>query len=187
MQEGSYAADGAKHCVRPIDMQGKNAGLIMRRINPEAMLEAWKFHLEESSLWLKSLALEDGSTPFKKRANKVIAQEGNTKGLDEGALCTICQKVLDRCIHRVERNERRKVSEVRSVMEGLIRGVIRGVQQEVAHVKKHEQKDRVVVKRVLDGMIRKIEHQVIQPTNKRFDGYEQENNSLPSIGGNHWK
>lgn len=161
MHEGSYAADGAKHCVRPIDLQGKNAGLIMRRINPEAMREAWKFHLEESSLWLKSLALEDGITPFKKRLGKMIGEEGNTKGLDVANISSICRKVLDRCIRRVERNERGKVSEVRSVMEGLIRGVVRGVHQDNVHNKKHCQKDRFVVKRILDGLVRKIEHQVI--------------------------
>ena len=30
MEEGSYAANGIKHCVRPCDMAGKSAALIMR-------------------------------------------------------------------------------------------------------------------------------------------------------------
>ncbi|KAK9838261.1 hypothetical protein WJX81_000973 [Elliptochloris bilobata] len=32
MQSGGYAAAGLKHCVRPVDMAGRSAGLIMRRI-----------------------------------------------------------------------------------------------------------------------------------------------------------
>jgi hypothetical protein len=30
MQENSYAANGIKHCVRPCDMTGKSAAIIMR-------------------------------------------------------------------------------------------------------------------------------------------------------------
>ncbi|EFN53716.1 hypothetical protein CHLNCDRAFT_136563 [Chlorella variabilis] len=36
MEEGGYAANGIKHCVRPMDMSGKSAGMILRRINPPA-------------------------------------------------------------------------------------------------------------------------------------------------------
>ena len=30
MEEGSYAANAIKHCVRPCDMTGKSAALILR-------------------------------------------------------------------------------------------------------------------------------------------------------------
>ena len=30
MEEGGYAANGVKHCVRPIDMTGKSAAIILR-------------------------------------------------------------------------------------------------------------------------------------------------------------
>lgn len=40
MEEGGYAANGIKHCVRPVDMAGKSAGLILRRINPAAWRQA---------------------------------------------------------------------------------------------------------------------------------------------------
>jgi len=30
MEEGSYAANGIKHCVRPCDMTGKSAAIIFR-------------------------------------------------------------------------------------------------------------------------------------------------------------
>lgn len=35
-----YAADGVKHCVRPRDMKGKSAAMIMRRHHPKCMEEA---------------------------------------------------------------------------------------------------------------------------------------------------
>lgn len=40
MEEGGYAANGIKHCVRPMDMSGKSAGLILRRINTQARAAA---------------------------------------------------------------------------------------------------------------------------------------------------
>lgn len=33
MEEGGYAANGVKHCVRPIDMTGKSAAIILRQMH----------------------------------------------------------------------------------------------------------------------------------------------------------
>jgi len=30
MEENSYSANGVKHCIRPIDMAGKSAAVILR-------------------------------------------------------------------------------------------------------------------------------------------------------------
>jgi hypothetical protein len=46
LQEASYAANGIKHCVRPADMAGKSAALILRRINPAAMAAACELHMQ---------------------------------------------------------------------------------------------------------------------------------------------
>jgi hypothetical protein len=35
IKSGTYAAEGAKHSVRPADMAGKSAGMILRRMHPE--------------------------------------------------------------------------------------------------------------------------------------------------------
>lgn len=40
LDDDSYAANGIKHCVRPTDMAGKSAALILRRIQPAAMRRA---------------------------------------------------------------------------------------------------------------------------------------------------
>lgn len=37
MHDKGYAANKVKHCVRPSDMTGKNAGLILRRINEKVI------------------------------------------------------------------------------------------------------------------------------------------------------
>lgn len=161
MEEGSYAADGVKHCVRPMDMQGKNAGLIMRQINPQAMLDAWKYHLEESTLWLKSLNLEEDATPFKERLNRLIREDISGRSMDEGMIASICRRVLYRCIREVEKGERDTTSEVRSVIEGLIRGVVRGIHQDDILLKRQIRQEQIMVKHVLDSVVRKIEHEVL--------------------------
>ncbi|KAL0039027.1 hypothetical protein WJX77_005595 [Trebouxia sp. C0004] len=48
MEQGGYAASGVKHCVRPVDMSGKSAGMIMRQINADALAEAKALHLEQT-------------------------------------------------------------------------------------------------------------------------------------------
>lgn len=37
---GMYAVDGIKHCVRPADMTGKSAVMLLRRIYPQLIAEA---------------------------------------------------------------------------------------------------------------------------------------------------
>ncbi|GLI69492.1 hypothetical protein VaNZ11_014126, partial [Volvox africanus] len=48
MEDDSYAANGIKHCVRPADMAGKSAALILRGIRPEAMRRARELLLTET-------------------------------------------------------------------------------------------------------------------------------------------
>jgi hypothetical protein len=39
MDKGSFAANGVKHCVRPCDMMGKSAAIILRQIREENIRE----------------------------------------------------------------------------------------------------------------------------------------------------
>ncbi|PRW33616.1 PHD zinc finger-containing [Chlorella sorokiniana] len=75
MEEGGYAANGIKHCVRPMDMSGKSAGMILRRINSRARQEAEQHHLDETCAWLHCLSL-DAST----RAATLLAQRQSAGG-----------------------------------------------------------------------------------------------------------
>lgn len=70
-----YAANGLKHCVRPTDMTGKSAGMILRKINPQAWHDAEALHLAETCAWLRHLSL-DAST----RAAALLAQRASARG-----------------------------------------------------------------------------------------------------------
>ena len=37
LEEGGFAANGVKHCVRPVDMSGKSSAFILRRMREEAV------------------------------------------------------------------------------------------------------------------------------------------------------
>jgi len=37
MEENSYAANGVKHCVRPCDMTGKSAAVILRQMHSQVV------------------------------------------------------------------------------------------------------------------------------------------------------
>ena len=59
MEEGSYAANGIKHCVRPVDMTGKSAALIMRQMHKDCVKDAKKYNeLVEMPILLSSLKIE---------------------------------------------------------------------------------------------------------------------------------
>jgi hypothetical protein len=38
MTENSYAANGVKHCVRPCDMSGKSAAVILRQMHDQVVV-----------------------------------------------------------------------------------------------------------------------------------------------------
>jgi hypothetical protein len=69
MESGSYAANGVKHCVRPVDMNGKSAGMILRRMNPTALAGAREHFMEESIDWMRGLSLNASL-----RADSILGQ-----------------------------------------------------------------------------------------------------------------
>jgi len=40
MEEGSFAANGIKHCIRPVDMSGKSAAFILRQMHTDCVKDA---------------------------------------------------------------------------------------------------------------------------------------------------
>ena len=65
MEEGSYSANGVKHCIRPCDMTGKSAACILRQMHPSVVKEAEKYdqHID-LPMWMSSLSLDDKSVPY---------------------------------------------------------------------------------------------------------------------------
>jgi hypothetical protein len=46
MEENSYAANGVKHCVRPCDMTGKSAAIILRQIHSKVVVKLILFRVK---------------------------------------------------------------------------------------------------------------------------------------------
>ena len=65
MEEASYSANGIKHCIRPCDMTGKSAAVILRQMHPNVVEEANKLDRNiDLPMWMSTLSLEDDAVPF---------------------------------------------------------------------------------------------------------------------------
>ena len=72
MNENSYAANGVKHCVRPCDMSGKSAAVIMRQMHHQVVVnyiltqkEAAKYdELIDFPAWLSSISEDPKAITF---------------------------------------------------------------------------------------------------------------------------
>lgn len=65
MEEGSYSANGVKHCIRPCDMTGKSSAVILRQMHPSVVNEAIRYdrHID-LPMWMSTLSLEDKAVSF---------------------------------------------------------------------------------------------------------------------------
>ena len=65
MEEGSFAANGVKHCIRPVDMAGKSAAFILRQMHPNCVSDAFLYdHFVELPLHLSTLSVDEASVSF---------------------------------------------------------------------------------------------------------------------------
>ncbi|CAD8044026.1 unnamed protein product [Paramecium primaurelia] len=65
MEEGSYAANAIKHCVRPCDMTGKSAALILRQMHDQVTQEAIKYDEQvDLPCHMSTLSVDDNAVPF---------------------------------------------------------------------------------------------------------------------------
>jgi len=147
MEEGGFAADGMKHCVRPSDMSGKSAGMVLRRINPAAMQAAEEHMVDETSSWMQALSLdvsmrseflnaqreEQQQRMVMLRQHRRASSNGGTRdsGNSNGTGGPRIQK------------------DVRRVMHSMI--------QRVIHNMKSEKRDRQTSKLMLISIVNKIE------------------------------
>lgn len=56
MEENSYAANGVKHCVRPCDMTGKSAAVILRQMHHQVVVPEilYRMKQQDSMKWSSS-------------------------------------------------------------------------------------------------------------------------------------
>ncbi len=65
MEEGSYSANGVKHCIRPCDMTGKSSAVILRQMHPNVVKEAIRYDRNiDLPMWFSSMSLRDDAVPF---------------------------------------------------------------------------------------------------------------------------
>eukprot|EP01016_Furgasonia_blochmanni_P042581 TRINITY_DN5663_c0_g1_i5.p1 TRINITY_DN5663_c0_g1~~TRINITY_DN5663_c0_g1_i5.p1 ORF type:complete len:831 (+),score=111.95 TRINITY_DN5663_c0_g1_i5:560-3052(+) len=75
MEENSYAANGIKHCVRPCDMSGKSAAIILRQMHSRVVTESklYDFYVDFPTQF-STLSLNDDAVPYADQ--KKIEAEG---------------------------------------------------------------------------------------------------------------
>ncbi|KAK9802889.1 hypothetical protein WJX73_002092 [Symbiochloris irregularis] len=160
MQEGGYAANGIKHCVRPMDMTGKSAALIMRKIRPEAMAAARTLWTEEALAWLSQvdLSAEPRSLmPLTAPAPGPHVQSPAASRQQEERIKRQCWQVLDSCIRRLERAEKAQVMQTkRQDKDGL--EVERVLQALIWEVQFHAMCDSLAAHQVCIGVVDQVVH-----------------------------
>eukprot|EP00210_Caulerpa_lentillifera_P001116 g1077.t1 len=170
MHDKSYAANVVKHCVRPCDMTGKSAGLIMRKINTQAWNEAIDFHLQETTTWLDQMHLD---------------QEYTAHSLTPSPLETKFSKC--KTMRPIEINSKADLhtqGEVRNVMESLLKVVIRSLNQETLNGNKLRKIENKEVRQVLDHMIKSLEaneKKQIKDQKQRYQEMSQVKNLMETM------
>lgn len=65
MEENSYAANGIKHCVRPCDMTGKSAAMILRQMHHKVVNEAQIYdEYVDLPTWMSTLSIDPKAIPY---------------------------------------------------------------------------------------------------------------------------
>ena len=85
LEEFSYSANSAKHCVRPCDLAGRSITIILRQIHPFIMEEAVKYDQEiDLPTWFSCLSLDDNAVDFatqkERQAKEIMKHENTPKG-----------------------------------------------------------------------------------------------------------
>ncbi len=138
MHDKSYAANAIKHCVRPCDMTGKSAGLIMRKINAEALSDAKRYHLDETISWLDDFHFDDADNTVSRHSYR---NRSKIKWIKHPSFDG---RILKRCHVRGSSDASRQFmkmeaqvyADVRNVLEALVKGVTKNLNQEEMTEKK---------------------------------------------------
>jgi len=65
LEEGSYAANGIKHCVRPADMSGKSAAIILRQMHNKVLKESKLYdEFVDFPAWFSTLSLNENAVTY---------------------------------------------------------------------------------------------------------------------------
>ena len=134
MENSGYAANGVKHCVRPIDMTGKSAAMILRKINDDALKLAEELFWNEGLHKLSSLSLEpanpeyliwnplfDSDSKVDKETSLLLRKQRNEKR-DENMVTSLLRSM----VKEVAKREQHRVTRKRKVTE-IVSGIVKRV------------------------------------------------------------
>ncbi|BDA45580.1 probable RNA demethylase ALKBH5 at C-terminar half [Coccomyxa sp. Obi] len=96
MEANGYAVEGVKHCVRPADLGGKSAALIMRHINGPCMQQARELFEAQTLNMLRAWSMKDAPVP------PLLPLADPRDNLSAAMIERECWNVLNNCIQRLE-------------------------------------------------------------------------------------
>ena len=122
LEPGSYAADGVKHAIKPMDMTWQSAAVILRKVRPEVCLAAESLACDDTVDWFRLLSLKDGALSHR-AATRLREQEQIEQKQ--------CSLVLESCLASVEREIKLQAACER-VVQAAIATVCRAERQDLA-------------------------------------------------------
>jgi len=129
LEPGMYAADGIKHAIKPIDMTGQSAAIILRQIRPDVRHAAENLRLDDTGDWFSLLSLQDGALSH--RAATRLREK-------EHVVLMQCQQVVAAAVARVLQSHRYDLARQRvetaaaRQCHDLVRRIVAAVAREVA-------------------------------------------------------
>jgi hypothetical protein len=166
MEHSGYAANGVKHCVRPIDMTGKSAAMILRKINEDALKVAEDLFWKESVHKLKCLSLEPAApdqliwNPLFNDSDLKMDRETafllqKLKG--EKREAKMIKSIVQRMVKEVAFRETREATRKRKVLH-VVSGMVKRVcTAERLHIDLSAE-DNLDLFNLMDDMVSFIEH-----------------------------
>ena len=129
LEPGTYAADGIKHAIKPVDMTGQSAALILRQIHPEVRHAAENLRLDDTGDWFSLLSLQDGALSHR-AATRLREQEHVVLMQCQQVVAAAMARVLQS--HRCDLARQRVETATARQCHELVRRMVSAVAREVA-------------------------------------------------------
>lgn len=119
MLENGYAANGIKHCIRPVDMTGKSAAFIMRQMHKEAVKIAEKYDwLVDFPLAFQTLSLNENAVEYW-RQQKVLEKKGDAVSKKRGPKKKVKQSNQSAETKNILRNQSKRKINTSTILKEL--------------------------------------------------------------------
>lgn len=119
MLEKGYAANGIKHCIRPVDMTGKSGAFILRQMHKEAVKVAKKYDwLVDFPLAFQTLSLDPGAVAYW-RQQKVLEKRGGSVAKKRGPKKRVKTQTGESSQSKEKKKPQRKLVKMANVLHQL--------------------------------------------------------------------